>query len=104
MPKLCDVTSTDIFLSDFGPDVTSRSCDICRILVEHQLLVLIEKCDINIDFCLWSIANGRDKKVSAACATVVMKTVFYKAFVLSIALNPNFLTRFDCYCVAKIIQ
>ena len=56
------MTSTDIFLSDFGPDVTSRSCDICRILVEHQLLVLIEKCDINIDFCLWSIANGRDKK------------------------------------------
>ena len=56
------MTSTDIFLSDFGPDVTSRSCDICRILVEHQFLVLIEKCDINIDFCLWSIANGRDKK------------------------------------------
>ena len=101
MPKLCDVTSTDIFLSDFGPDVTSRSC---RSLVEHQLLVLIEECDINIDFCLWSIANGRDRKVSAACATVVMKTVFYKAFVLSIALNPNFPTLFDCHCVAKIIR
>ena len=77
MPKLCDVSSTDIFLSDFVPDVTSRSCDICCILVEHQLLVLIEKFDINIEFCLRSIANGRDKKVSAACATVVMITVFY---------------------------
>ena len=43
--------------------MTSRPCDICRIFVEHQLLVLIEKFDINIEFCLRSIANGRDKKV-----------------------------------------
>ena len=84
--------------------MTSRPCDICRIFVEHQLLVLIQKFDINIEFCLRSIANGRDKKVSAACATVVMITVFYLAFVFSIALNPNFLTRFGCYYVAKIIQ
>ena len=42
--------------------MTSRPCDICRIFVEHQLLLLIEKFDINIEFCLRSIANGRDKK------------------------------------------